>query len=311
MAFSLLVAISTANIFGLVSIGRLHAAASDVWRGCCALARLLATELAAAAPAPTEISRQAAEEAVAVAPCWRGLLSCHVSIDRAPQSDVTIATHRRVAFIGTQSIWMICAAIWCAFVLYPYRVLDVGPGVWRRLFILYLLTHVRMVGARTLKGAACSAGRKQLSSLRTAAHSEQALRANGRAAGVSRSTDRDATPPCWTLRRSPLRRSGPQPAASTPLCLQPASAQLQPHFQKVPHCLAQLVVPYWPGLLSCHVPIGRAVQSAVRQSVMHRGLAFIGTRSTLKICVAMRCAFVLYPYRVLDFGPGVWRWLFI
>ena len=168
MACYLLMAIAAATIVCLVSIDRLHAAASDVWRGCCALARLLATELAAAAPAPTEISRQAAEEAVAVAPCWRGLLSCHVSIDRAPQSDVTIATHRRVAFIGTQSIWMICAAIWCAFVLYPYRVLDVGPGVWRRLFILYLLTHVRMVGARTLKGAACSAGRKQLRCLRSA-----------------------------------------------------------------------------------------------------------------------------------------------
>ena len=39
---------------------------SEVWRGCCALARLLATELAAAAAAAAaaEISRQAAEEAV-------------------------------------------------------------------------------------------------------------------------------------------------------------------------------------------------------------------------------------------------------
>ena len=49
------------------------------------------------------------------------------------------------------------------------------------------------------------------------------------------------------------------------------------------------------GLLSCHVPIGRAVQSAVRQSVITHGrLTFIhGTHSTLKICAAMRCAFVL------------------
>ena len=76
MACYLLVAIAAATIVCLVSIDRLHAAASDVWRGCCALARLLATELAAAAAAPTEISRQAAEEAVAVVPYCRGLLSC-------------------------------------------------------------------------------------------------------------------------------------------------------------------------------------------------------------------------------------------
>ena len=46
----------------LTASPRLHAAATDVWRGCCALAPLLSTELAAAAAA--EISRQAAEEAV-------------------------------------------------------------------------------------------------------------------------------------------------------------------------------------------------------------------------------------------------------
>ena len=38
------------------------------------------------------------------------------------------------------------------------------------------MTHVRMVGAQTLKGAACGAGSKQLSLLRTASHSEQGLR---------------------------------------------------------------------------------------------------------------------------------------
>ena len=108
---SLLVVIAAATTFCLVSIGRLHAAASDVWRGCCALARLLATELAAAAPAPTEISRQAAEEAVAVAPYWRGLLSCHVPIGHAVQSVVRpSATHRGLAVIGAHSSLKICAA---------------------------------------------------------------------------------------------------------------------------------------------------------------------------------------------------------
>ena len=41
------------------------------------------------------------------------------------------------------------------------------------------------------EGAACGAGSKQQSPLRAPAHSEQSLRADGWAAGASRSTDRD------------------------------------------------------------------------------------------------------------------------